>query len=247
MPAEAPDVCRARYKRSCSRSRGAEAPSRRITEPIRGHFRRAHDEKRLAEKAIYHARNQVENPAAIFMPMLASRGAGILCKFSAPEGQPVFVTDPPHGDARRLRYLLQSRNLWSEVATLPPRKQAEYLESIDRDLPQQRRQAEAREELRRFRRGEPASRRDAFARALQLLLLASVDAGEQITPLIGRLERYSKQRPAQLARLLAAQLGASTAAFASVPPRELTKLVARELGFANGRLPQLTKRRLWEL
>jgi hypothetical protein len=223
----------------------AEAPSARILELIRDHFRRAHGTG-LSTAEIYYRGNDVAEPAAIFLPLMPSLGAGIICKRCSQEGQRVFVTEPPYGDARRLLYLLQTQNRWAEVATLPTPEQAAYLEAVDRGLLQQRQLAEARQALRRSRMPTSTPPRDALARAIQLMLRARVEAGEPITPLIRRVERYSRERPAQLAALIAPQVYANRAA-TGMAPRELTKRVAAELGFASGRLPRLSERRLWAL
>jgi hypothetical protein len=78
-------------------------------------------------------------------------------------------------------------------------------------------------------------------------MLARVEAGEPITKLIARVARYSRERPAQLARLLAPQLPGIAARVDDVAPRQLTGLVARGLGSSDGKLPRLSERRLWSI
>jgi hypothetical protein len=136
--------------------------------------------------------------------MTEANGAGIVCKLCPGGGSRIFLTDPPHGDARRHRYL---RLRYPELLRGPqhrgPRELADYMDAWDRGLVATGATTDTvRNALEREREIDLSKEPSLLERALGRLMLDGVAAGKNISTLIRGLRKLAWDKPNALAILL---------------------------------------------
>jgi hypothetical protein len=172
----------------------APVPTEGVLSLIRGHFASEHEIAELPLEEIAYEGNTGPGGKAVWLPMTEQLGAGIVCLLCAEGMKRIFLTEPPHGDARRLHQLLrQHPEQQRELRRRTPVEADEYLEAWDRELvatgaePRDVRNALARA---RERPPEASNLRD---QALERILREGVRDGARITALIKELVALSRE------------------------------------------------------
>ena len=221
-----------------------EEPTQHLRALIVRHFEEAKHEP-LTEDELGHAGNLIPEPRAVFIPMLVHLGAGIVCK-ECPEGLNLhYLTPPPHGDARRIHYLLRTRqDLRERTKRFSPLEQAAYIEAWDRGELQLRERLSGRRALGKTAEEAGSS---PLELALGRLLLTRTQAGAGVTRLIDELHELSLESPVTFTAELATVLPGFSQLAESVPPEVLARAVARSLGFPERDLPMTNRSQLWRI
>ena len=183
---------------------GALAPTRGVLPLIRRHFAEAHSLSELPLAEIAFEGNTGPGRKAVWLPMTEANGAGIVCKLCPEGGSRTFLTDPPHGDARRHRYLrLQYPELLRGPQHRGPRELADYMDAWDRGLVDTGATTDTvRNALEREREIDLSKEPSLLERALGRLMLDGVAAGKNISTLIRGLRKLAWDNPNALAILL---------------------------------------------
>lgn len=176
-----------------------EQPTPRLLALIAGHFGREHPEVSFTPDRVWHLAQQVPDRLATFMPMVPQLGASIICACCREGSDRVYVTTPPYGDGRRLRWLLSEHpKLRSRTLGFSSREQADHLEAWDRGLLRPDARA-GRQALELARHKQGSRKPDIVKDALATILRERVNAGKGVTRVIEDLAAQSMSDPAGFA------------------------------------------------
>jgi hypothetical protein len=224
-------------------------PTRRMLRLIAGHFDASHPAFRGPEDLGTRAAAR-RDQLAYYTPPSAHDGASLICQMCKQVGRnPIMLTDPPYGDARRLR-LVKRRHpeLAARMLGWTTKDQANYLDALDRGLlaPSP---AEARKALASSRqrvRREPT----LYHQALLALLQTRTSTGEGITAVIDHLHDLSNSdQIAFTCQVAEGLIELGTLPDEPAPPTEVAEVVRRTLGLPIGRYPKASKatlNRVWK-
>ncbi len=228
---------------------GRDHPSWRILRLIAAHFDASHPPFRGLEDLgtpVEARRDQL----AYYTPPSAQDGASLICQTCKQVGRnPIMLTDPPYGDARRLR-LVKRRHpeLAARMLAWPTKDQADYLDALDQGLlaPSP---ADARAALAG---GRPRVMREPtlYHQALLALLRRRTTTGEGITAVIDHLHQLSNSDQIAFACQVAEGLiELGILPDEPTPPAHVAEVVRRTLGLPIGRYPKTSKatlNRIWK-
>jgi hypothetical protein len=212
----------------------ASEPTPRIAELIRLHL-------------ATHAGEPVEDYA--YVPLTAAQGAGISCPACTTVGRdPVYLTDPPIGDARRLRYLLRTRpGLRSRVAGMSTLEQSLYIEAHDRRSTGRHELGVPRPALRRANRMARAPRAGCLDKTLLRMLLAEPVCDRGITSIISELDTLAVEDPESFCCRLGRHVPELAPLGDTLSRESFVQRIAEHFDYPEGRLPVARETGLWRV
>jgi hypothetical protein len=220
-------------------------PTERVMALLAAQFKRTHRYE-LPREAVWHDANQVAEPLVTFIPMSVRFGAGFSCHVCPQGMNTVYLTPPPYGDARRIRYLLRKReDLRETTQAYTPREQAEYVEAWDRGLLQKRDRLAGRRALARAHAQQ--TELDDRQAALGELLLVRTPDGAGISAVVAELHALALQDPVAFSCQLAQAIPGFAQVAGELPEPDVAQAVACFLGYEEGRVPTTNASELWEI
>jgi hypothetical protein len=226
-----------------------DQPSDRILPLIRNHLARHDVDLEGAEELSTRALPR-EGAKAYYYPPHARDGGGITCPTCKARGEnPITLTTPPYGDARRLHHAWRIRpSLHLPLADFASSDRAVILDALDRGLLGQRLDpAEARRALTRNQhpRAQPAQSSD-YSSALARVMDDRVAAGERISHVISHLAQLADTDPVAFSCQVGEHLPALQHQTA-LRPAEFARLTNLALGRNADTAPTISTATLWRI
>jgi hypothetical protein len=220
---------------------GLREPTPRIAELIRVHQDQHCDEGATSELRELAPRS--------YRPMSPASGAAICCAVCTRAGRdPVLLTDPPLGDARRIRLLLEADPaLAARVAGMSSIEQAMYVESEDRRALERAQLGVPRPVLRRANGVAQSAPTACLDDALLRWMLAETTGERGITTVIAELDRLALDDPEEFGCRLGAHVPALARPARSLPREHFAQRVADHFGYPAGRFPIARQTGLWRV
>ena len=226
------------------------APSPRLWPLVEQHFADRHPELVFFDQSMVGTRTRPHpDQKAFYLPPHAEGGATITCRVCVLVGRnPIILTDPPYGDARRRRLLARRHpEVMLQIAAWPTADQAAYLDAVDRGLLTQPDPQAAYRALAAVRPAAQA-RPNTKNEALLGIMLRRTAAGEGIERVIDDLAEHSTYAPKQFACLIGEQfLHAGLLTHRPSDEAEFADLVRQRLDLRHGRYPTASKRTLYRI
>jgi hypothetical protein len=206
---------------------------------------------RIAELIRLHLATHADGPANgyAYLPLTAAHGAAICCAACKAAGRNrVYLTDPPIGDARRLRYLLRTRQgLRSLVAGMSPLEQSLYIEAYDRRTAGRHDLGVPRPALRRANRVARAPRAGCLDETLLRMLLAEPVCDRGITSVICELDALAVEDPESFCCRLAQHVPELAPLSETLSRERFIERIAEHFDYPQGRLPVARETGLWRV
>jgi hypothetical protein len=225
-------------------------PSHRILPLIQAHLATHQVELDGAEEL---GTTQRPNPTqkAFYYPPHARGGASLTCPTCKQRGfNPVVITDPPYGDARRLNHVRRKHPaLALKLSNWPSSEQAAYLDALDQGLLDRPDPVAAKQALRNSHRPAPRTRRSLKNEALVAWMDEREATGESPARFIEDIADQSDTNPIGFAGELGLQL-IRLGVIQRTPnetPKDLAERVRRVLSLPIGKLPTVSGRSLYRL
>jgi hypothetical protein len=214
----------------------ASEPTPRIAELIRLHL-------------AMHAEPDGATPGYAYVPVTAARGAAICCSACKAAGRnPVYLTDPPIGDARRLRYLLRTRpGLRSRVAGMSTLEQSLYIEALDRRTSGRHDLGVPRPAVRRANRVARAPRAGCLDETLLRMLLAEPVCDRGSTSVISELDALAVEDPESFCCRLGRHVPELAPLRETLSRESFVQRIAEHFDYPEGRLPVARETGLWRV
>jgi hypothetical protein len=193
--------------------------------------------------------NPKPDQKAYYTPPHAGGPASIICPTCRERGfNPIAITDPPYGDARRLA-LLRRRHatLLARISVWSSADQAAHLDALDQELLDRPAPAAARRALDGAH--QPVPRPNLKNDALVAWMAQREAAGERVHAIIQDIAEQSRSNPIGFACEIGEQL-IRLGALRRHPkqtPKTLAQRVGRTLDLPLGKLPTTSTRTLYRL